>query len=195
MKRRVIKCGLVTATSVCVTAGIAAGTASASVPNGYTETTQQTVTYMPGGDAGTFCDAAVKGYGVGGGCFKPDGASSYVDATLKDQATSNTAGEIIFQQGANAAAMVLGVVYFCGDSGPILIPGDPKASPPTATTDIFVGAMGPLGSTVLPTVGPTINTLPGSPWVNFGPNCGNTAFGTTGKVTLTQLIPTPPPAS
>lgn len=167
MKGRMITGAFVGASlaATCAWGAISATGAAASVPPGYTQVAQSSVTYTPGGDVGTFCDGAVAGYGFGGGCFTPSYTATYVDASLSDQATQNTAGEIQFQSGANAAqgATTLATVNFCGDSGPVAIP--------TGTSNIFVVAAGPLTN-------------------QLGPNCGASSFATTGTATLTQLVQT-----
>ena len=162
MKGRMIKSAVALAASIGAYGAISVVTASANVPAGYTEVAQSSQTYTPGGDVGTFCDAAASGKGFGGGCFTPSYTATYVDATLTDQATQKTAGEIQFNSGATNGSS-LGTVDFCGDSGPVAIP--------TGTTNIFVTAAGPI-----------LNAI--------GPSCGTTSFATTGTVTLTQLVRT-----
>lgn len=169
MNRRFFRGGLAIAASVAglgICSAITASTAAAAIPPGYSQVGVASQNYTPGGDVGTTCDATLP-YSFGGGCFTVNLNATYVDATLADQETQNTAGEIQFNStGVNGTN--LKTVGFCGDSGAVAIPA--------GTGEIFVTADGPL-----------LNTI--------AEGCGTTSFATTGKVTLTSLIVTPTPTS
>jgi|GEM_PF-5823678 len=132
-----------------------AGPASATVAS-----TSASETYGPGGDFVTYCLGALP-FGAGGGCFTPAPGASSVQASLQDDVSSNTAGEIQFRDAANNS---LGpAVGFCGASAQVPIPA--------GTAEIFVVADGPLLATLAEGCGP-----------------GSTA--TAGTATLTQFFPT-----
>ena len=179
MKGRMIRSALAAALMASGAYGaISAGGASASVPQGYTEVSQQSSTYVPGGDIGVACPGATPKDGIGGACFTPDFDATYVDANLADQVSQNAAGVLSFND-KTLNGNTIASVSFCGDSGPVKIPD--------GTAAIFVTAAGPATNDVEP----GINGL-GVPNVSFSgtTNCGPSSFATTGTATLTQLVPT-----
>lgn len=143
--------------AISITAiGLAAGGTLAATAAADTSSSE---TYGPGGDFATYCVDALQ-IGVGGGCFGLQPGATSVTATLKDDATQNTAGEIVFKDASgNTIPNSTSAFSFCG-AGTTAIP--------VGATEVFVYADGPM--------------------LALGSPCGGSS-GTAGIVTLTQSFP------
>jgi hypothetical protein len=156
----VVKKGMVGSAGALAVGGLAtAALAFAGPAAAAGGSTSSSESYGPGGDFITYCVDGVP-LEFGGGCFRPVAGATSVQATLRDAVSTNTAGEIQFQ---DAAGRFLGAsVGFCGQS--------PQVPIPSGTAEIFVVADGPM-------------------LAQLAEKCGAASSATVGTVTLTQFFP------